>query len=80
MATCLRGSWSIDTKGKQESALPPPTHSKEIQLPSSGLVDLIAATAELKQHINDQLTIWKDVLEGSAEQVDVREDAEGEDE
>jgi hypothetical protein len=76
MVLCIRASWRIDAKGKQESGLPPPNDSKEITLPSSHLIDLITATAELKLHINDQFTIWKGALEGSAEQVEVKEDAQ----
>jgi hypothetical protein len=76
MTLCIRGSWHIDTKGSQVSSLPPSEDSKEIALPSSDLGDIIIATAELKKHINDQLTIWKNALEGQGDSGNVKEDEE----
>ena len=77
MSSNLRGSWNIDTKGVERQGLPPKQDFKEVSLPSSNLGVLITAVSELKTHINSQLTLWKDAIEGPSEIVNTEEE-EGE--
>lgn len=76
MTLCIRGSWVIDTKGAEEHNLPPAEDSKEVSLSTLDFDNLIKATSELKSHINAQLTIWKDALEGKADMGDVEMEQE----
>lgn len=76
MSHVLRGSWHVDAKGAERPERPPAQDAKEVTLPSLGLGDLQAGIAELKLHINAQLTIWKDALEGPGEAANAEDDGD----
>jgi hypothetical protein len=67
MTVTLKGTWHIDVKDGQGPVLPLKHDSKEIDVPSAKLEDLLTGVAELKRHINAQLTTWKDILDGTGE-------------
>lgn len=70
MTTQLIGSWSLDVNGKGENtpSLPSPNDKKEIDVNKGDFGALNEGLHDLRQHINDVLTQWKDAIgdEGQA--------------
>lgn len=64
MTTQLIGSWSLDVNGKGGNTpdLPSPEDKKVIEVKRGNLGDLNAGLHDLRQHVNDVLTQWKDAI------------------
>lgn len=76
----IAATWHIHVQNpKANQSLPPLNDTKSFTLKSLHLKDIINGVAEIKQHVNAQMTFWKDAIEGQGEITVSKDDEEQED-